>query len=89
MTFYVGNWYDDHCIVGIPPDQNSSNMQNYTPFLKSCILVLKIEYDVVLRLTWYPFVASQIETCMSKGLFCEMCILILIGYSQISQILYL
>ncbi len=25
-------------ILGIPPDQDKSNMEDYKPFLKSCIL---------------------------------------------------
>ncbi len=54
-----------HHIVGIPPDTNNSNMEDYNTFLKACIL--KIRWFVALRLISYPFiiwasVASQIET---------------------------
>ncbi len=40
-------------VGGIPLDQNSSNMDNYTSFLQS--FILKIEQFVVLKLTSYLF----------------------------------
>ncbi len=83
-------WLGWHLYSRRPPDLNKSNVENHIPFLKCSILKLDyLWYYISLSFKIRASVASQIETGMLKDLICEIYVLTLISYHQMSHPPYL